>query len=122
MIAKHCNWPLPNEQSPKPLGYIAFYCMKEEFPLLSVLAVGQITGNPEATFYEGYLDIRGWNKDAASEMTGWEKILMLQQLEKVLEGRPRSNQERVSRVQKKISRSRSRQLHRSLRFPSGRGN
>lgn len=43
---------LANEY-PVPLGYIAFYCMKKNLPLLLSLAVNQDTGNPEEDFYEG---------------------------------------------------------------------
>jgi hypothetical protein len=43
---------LANEH-PHPLGHIAFYCMKNRMPLLSVLEVSQKTGNPSADFYDG---------------------------------------------------------------------
>ncbi|SRR5260370_18556540 len=43
---------LANEH-PAPLGHIAFYCMKENLPLLSSLEVSQDTGNPEGDFYGG---------------------------------------------------------------------
>jgi hypothetical protein len=46
---------LANEH-PDPLGYIAFYCMQHNLPLLSSLEIGQDTGNPAADFYNG-LDI-----------------------------------------------------------------
>jgi len=38
-------------QHPRELGYIAFYCMKNDLPLLSSLDVNKKTGNPSASFY-----------------------------------------------------------------------
>lgn len=78
MIAKMTG--LANEH-PEPLGYIAFYCMKKKFPLLPVLAVGQITGNPEATFYEG-MDIAAEQRRCFVYDWLGEGIPTLEQLEK----------------------------------------
>ena len=41
---------LANEHG-RQLGYVAFYCMKHDLPLLSSLDVNQETGNPSAAFY-----------------------------------------------------------------------
>jgi hypothetical protein len=49
MVAKMTG--LANEH-PDPLGYIAFYCMKNKLPLLSSLEVDQESGRPAADFYE----------------------------------------------------------------------
>jgi hypothetical protein len=50
MVAKMTG--LANEH-PNPLGHIAFYCMKKDLPLLTVLDISPATGNPSADFYVG---------------------------------------------------------------------
>ncbi len=56
MVAKMTG--LANEH-PEPLGHIAFYCMKNRLPILTVLEINQTTGNPSPDFYD--------NVDVAAE-------------------------------------------------------